>query len=154
MLYILSLDCILHRITQSKMVSISSSSSPVLRSSRQWLQNLYNLQRLMFQIFVEPWDQGCMCRACLSTLHWLSHLAWRLSRYNIDPLTRVFIFPSSQGMGCLNSTAFWLIHKSFQLLWFFCTLAFCASSTSLAHKFTCACSFSYSRYPWNWSGRK
>jgi hypothetical protein len=39
-------------ITQSKMVSISSS--PVLRSSRQWLQNLYNLQRMMFQIFVEP----------------------------------------------------------------------------------------------------
>jgi sucrose-phosphate synthase len=53
MLCILSLDCILHRITQSKMVSISSSS-PVLRSSRQWLQNRYNLQRMMFQIFVEP----------------------------------------------------------------------------------------------------
>jgi hypothetical protein len=50
MLYLLSLECILHRITQSKMVSISSFS-PVLRSSRQWLQNLYNLQRLMFQIF-------------------------------------------------------------------------------------------------------
>jgi hypothetical protein len=34
-LSILSLDCILHRITLSKMVLISSSSSPVLRSSRQ-----------------------------------------------------------------------------------------------------------------------